>query len=122
MHPERHHWRLIYPTAEVDEPHHDVSIRENKPGAVALVVVDAQGRPGRAVNLRGGWHPIWYRCRGFGAEKHVTKCIVFGRAMDVGDGVQVEIECLLDGQWKDEVPQKWIDHVAIATQTLRVKG
>lgn len=121
-HAELHHWRLVYPTAEMDEPHHDVSIRENRPGALELVVVDAAGRPGRRVNLRGGWCPIWYRCRGFGSEARKTKAIVFGRARDEGDGVQVEIECLLDGTWAPEVPTRYIDRLAIAAQTLKIKG
>jgi hypothetical protein len=103
----------------MDEPSgHDVSIRENPPDARALQVVDAVGRPMRAVDLSGGWFPVFYRCRSFD-DPTQTRCIVFGRAMPLDDGVQVEIESFEQGQYRSTVRPEFIDELAIATQTLR---
>lgn len=121
LHPEHMHWRLVYSAHTLDEPAYDVSIREPAPGALALQVVDAAGRPVRSVDLRPHWLPLWYRCRSFKVPG-ATRCIVFGRALPLDDGVQVEIESVYQGRLLDFVPEPFIDREAIATQTLRVKG
>lgn len=121
-HAEQHHWRLVWSGGStMDEPAgHDVSIRENPPNARALQAVNRLGRPLRSIDLSGGWLPLWYRCRAFDAPH--TRCIVFGRAMPLDDGIQVEIEALLNGRLTRVVPSEFIDELAIATQTVRTKG
>lgn len=121
LHREQYHWRLLYPGHTLSEPEHDVSIREPAPGAIALQIVDAAGRPLRSVDLRGGWLPIYYRCRSFKIQG-ATRCIVFGRALPLDSGVQVEIESVYQGRFLDWVPEAYIDREAIATQTLKARG
>ncbi|HZS22275.1 MAG TPA: hypothetical protein VFA63_15000 [Pseudonocardiaceae bacterium] len=121
-HREQYHWRLVWPGHSLNEPEHDVSIREAGRDAVALQVVDAMGRPQRSVDLRGGWRPVWYRCHGFGREATRSVCIVYGRAKPLDNYVQVEIESIYRGRFRDYVEDRFIDRLAIATQTLKVKG
>lgn len=121
LHREQYHWRLVYPGHTLDEPEHDVSIREPAPGAIALQVVDAAGRELRTVDLRPHWLPIFYRCRSFKVPG-ATRCIVVGRALPLDDEVRVEIEAIYQGRWTPDVPPEFIDRLAIATQVLRVKG
>ena len=121
LHTEQYHWRLVYPAHTLDEPSHNVSIREPTGQALALQVVDAAGRPLRSIDLRPTWLPIWYRCRSFKVAG-ATRCIVFGRALPMDDGVQVEIEAIHQGRWTVDVPAEYIDQMAIAAQCLRTKG